>query len=224
MELDEGVRGRSTWEEFEGEALGGAQGGSSRGARRRPWRSSEASSRERSSVAEQGIRGTMWNAMGVLKDGATIQKTPRRRPEAGPACVDIAFPGDLLNAEISLVVRLGPRGNRANTEARASGAEHLERPREQIVCAPRRLMRRIIRAEIAPNHAQVRPRNVHGDHQASEYQSISRACGSSPYFCAAHRPSHLSRLGSTDCRQLARCGVQPPHSAHTTEIDLAAEE
>ena len=62
------------------------------------------------------------------------------------------------------------------------------------------------------------------DHKASEYQSNSRACGSSPCFGAAHRPSHLSWLGSAYCRPLARRSVNRPTASHTTEIDLAADE
>ena len=124
------VRGRGFREELKGGARGELEG---------------------SSEAEQGIRGTMWNAMGVLKDGATIQKTPRRRPEAGPACVDIAFPGDLPNAEISLVVRLGPRGDRTDPKARASGAENLKSTRKQVIT---RTLSSVLRAKVAPDHAQ----------------------------------------------------------------------
>ena len=68
------------------------------------------------------------------------------------------------------------------------------------------------------------------NHEASGHKSSSCVCGSSACFGAAHWPSYLSRLGSTYCRPLARCGVQPPHSAPprttspTSILQLAADE
>ena len=57
--------------------------------------------------------------------------------------------------------------------------------------------------------------------RASDADHEASACGSSPCFGAAHRPSHLSWLGSAYWHDSV---PNRPTASHTTEINLAADE
>ncbi len=93
--------------------------------------------------------------MYMLKDSTPMHQAPCGGAEPSPTGVDVGIASDLLDDQCSLVVRLSPRGNRANTEARTGGTKLPESLREQIVAMS---LTCVLRAKVTPYHAQARPK------------------------------------------------------------------